>query len=354
MNEEFRKSFFTSKTLLKNKIETRKSNNSIRFSMNSQRKLPTILINQPNNKLDFTTKQNKFHPKSLYKLKTLNVSKTQHTPFEKRLPSSNFNLRKNSFQIFNLKNKMNNLNNLDTLNNSFMEKNSKKRLSRNYTNEVILSNPKLSSNNYNSDYNINQINPIYTKPFKNPNDFDVSEEDRIFNQYKKKKNEKSKTKKVKAKVKIKLKKKKLKNFYSYDAALGKVYKKIPKIINKIEDTKKLKGGMSLLKYQNLLMDVGTKNLNREDKQKLNNKFRTLRIFSDKSYNLLRDTLESIEKDEKKIIDSINTQQNYYKRKMRENNFFTISSSKHFGFINLPNLKFHKIGQSKKKPKFKFK
>ena len=35
--------------------------------------------------------------------------------------------------------------------------------------------------------------------------------------------------------------------------------------------------MSLLKYQNLLMDVGTKNLNRETREKLNNKFMTLRI-----------------------------------------------------------------------------
>lgn len=346
MNEKLRKCFNTSKNLPIDK----------RLSLHTQKILPIPVTNPANNQLlELPQKEkHKFNLKTLFKQKTLNISQSGNTPFGKRLPSSNYNLRKNSLRGFNLKNQFNTIsNNMDTLNNSFMTKKSGKKYSKNYPSEDFFPSQKTIYNNYNSGYN---INPIYIKPYKNPNDFDVSEEDRIFNQYKKKKPQtKSKTKKVKTKVKIKLKKtKKINNFYSYDAALGKIYKKIPKIINKIESTKKLKGNMSLLKYQNLLMDVGSKNLNRETKQKLNNKFRTLRVFSDKSYNLLRDSLEKIERKEKKIIDSINTQQNYYKRKMKENNFYTISNKRHFGLVSLPNLKFHQIGKSKKKHKLKFK
>ena len=170
----------------------------------------------------------------------------------------------------------------------------------------------------------------------------------MFNQYKIKKDKNDKIIKSKSKVKIKLKKKKQNTLKSYNAALGKVYKKMPKILNQIETTKKLKGSMSLLKYQNLLLDVGTKNLNRETRQKLNNKFISLRKFSDKVYDLFKESLDKIEKKEKRIIESINTQQNYYKRKMKEKKFDTISALKSPPFFRLPNLQFHKVKYSKSK------
>ena len=112
--------------------------------------------------------------------------------------------------------------------------------------------------------------------------------------------------------------------------------------------------MSLLKYQNLLLDVGAKNLNRQTREKLNNKFITIRNFTNKPYSLFKESLESIETEEEKIIDSINTQQNYYLRKMKENNYNSITSIGNLGSISLPNLKFFKLGKSKKKPRYRYK
>ena len=236
----------------------------------------------------------------------------------------------------------------ETLNKLFQDING---INCNYKSVQIMPN----STTTNTNINLLNLAPLPIKSIKGPDDFGISDEDRIFNQFKKKKKKpKSPIKKAKSKIKIKLKKKKLNPFSSYDSALVKVYKKIPKIINKIENTKKLKGTMSLLKYQNLLLDVGAKNLNRQTREKLNNKFITIRNFTNKPYSLFKESLESIETEEEKIIDSINTQQKYYLRKMKENNYNSITSIGNLGSISLPNLKFFKLGKSKKKPRYRYK
>lgn len=343
MNEELRKSFNKSITFSNNNNDFNKGINPISL-LHKQKKLPTIIINSKNS--DVLRLSSKNIIKSFNRQKSL-TSKTLNNLFNRNLARSNYYIRKNSTNLLNTNIKFNNMNSYATINNSIIANKNSRKNSINYQSSDIFQNLTM---NYNKTIN---THPISIKKLKNPNDFDVSEEDRIFNQYKGKKTEKKIIKKGKPKIKIKLKKKRLNPFTSYDAALHKVYKQIPKIINKIEDTKKLKGIMSLQKYQNLLMDVGTKNLNRETREKLNNKFTSLRNFSYKPLNLLKESLETIETKEKKIIESINTQQNYYKRKMKENKYYTITSSRNIGFINLPNLKFHKIGNSKKKYKKKY-
>ena len=180
-------------------------------------------------------------------------------------------------------------------------------------------------------------------------DFEISEEDKMFDQYLLKKKKKIKKEKAKIKIKIKPKKKKLIFYNSYELPLNKVYKKIPLIMNKIESTKKLKNSFSLLKYQNLLLDIGSKNLDWDSKNKLNNEFTHLRNITNKKYELLRNSVKAIENQEKKIIDNINKQQEYYKKNMRENNYYCMTIG--MNFYSIPNLKFHrtitKLKQKKK-------
>ena len=348
MNERLRKSFSNSTNLSKTRISLRKDANIGSFH-HMKNKLPTIVINSKNSELLGFSKDDKNFSKSLLKQKSLNLSKTQHYHLKKKITHSNFNLRKNSTNTLNINTKINsnnNSNNIAPLNYNQMRK-SDKLVSKHF---LASENTYDQTISYNNRLNIN-INPLIIKKIKNPNDFAVSDEDRIFNQFKKKKDDKSKLKNKKMKMKAKIKKQKLNKFSSYDAALSKVYKQIPRIINKIENTKKLKGNMSLYKYQNLLMDVGTKNLNRETREKLNNKFMTLRNLSDKRYNLFKDTLENIETEEKKIIESINTQQNYYKKKMNEPRF-NATLSRNLGFLRLPNLEFRQLIKPKIKYKYK--
>ena len=344
MNEQIRKSFLNSKSLFPNKDKKKSFN--IGMLHHSLKKLPTLNINSKNSEiLDLSPlgkKRKTNFNEYILRQKTLTLSKPQIKPFK----SSKY-LRKKTINIIERNPKFNNLF-LNTMNN--LKNTNSKIIAKNHKSVQLMENSIIKTNNN----NLINLAPLPIKIIKSPDDFGISEEDRIFNLYKKKKKkEKSPIKKVKSKIKIKLKKKKLNPFSSYDAALVKVYKKIPKIINKIENTKKLKTTMSLLKYQNLLMDVGGKNLNRQTREKLNNKFITLRNLTNKSYNLFKESLKSIEDEEEKIIDSINTQQNYYLRKMKENNYNSITNIGNLGSISLPNLKFFKIGKSKKKYKYKY-
>ena len=348
MNGQLRKASFSNSTnFTQNKIDFKKNINIGIFPHNIKNKLPTIIINSKNSELLGLSPSERKYSLSIIKQKSLTPSQTQNFPFRKKISCSNFNIRKQSTNTLKseIKFNINNLNNLTPLDNNIIQK-SAKIITKSIPSEEIIQSKTI---NYNKGFN---INPLTIRKAKSPDDFAVSDEDRIFNQFKPKKNNKSHSKKKKIKMKVKLKKKKINPLASYDAALHKVYKQIPKIISKIEDTKKLKGTMSLFKYQNLLMDVGTKNLNRETREKLNNKFLTLRNFSDKTYDLLKESLENIETEEKKIIDSINTQQNYYKRKMNETKFNT-TISRNMGFFSLPNLKFHQIGKPKIKHKYKY-
>ena len=350
MSDLIRKSFNNSSTnYITNKTENKKNNNPGYF-LHNQKKLPTIVINSKNSDLLQLSSSEKINSKKIFRQKSLTLSQNKNNIFNKKASTSNFNLRKKSMNQLNILNNVNTINNLnnniDTLNNNNITRKNSINIPKNIklykSGEIYRNHPNI---NYTSGMN---INPISMLTIKNPDDFEVSEEDRMFNQYKLKKPKSNKVKKAKTKVKIKLKKKKITPFTSYNAALGKVYKKIPKIIDKIENTKKLKDTMSLLKYQNLLMDVGTKNLNRETRQKLNNKFTSIRNFSDKAYVLFKESLGIIETKEKEIIESINTKQNYFKRKMKEKKYKTISASKNPNFFSLPNIKFIKISKSRLK------
>ena len=195
-------------------------------------------------------------------------------------------------------------------------------------------------NNKNKDYFTNSTNYNYESEIKvnKKDEFEISEEDKMFDQFLSKKKKQIKKVKIKGKYKIK-KKKKLNNYNSYEAPLNKVYNKIPQIMNKIELTKKLKNSFSLIKYQNLLFDVGSKTLDWDSKVKLNNEFKHLRNITNKEYELLRKSVKEIEKKEKRIIDNINRQQDYYKKHMRENNYYCMTIGMNFHGIS--NLKFHK-------------
>ena len=139
------------------------------------------------------------------------------------------------------------------------------------------------------------------------NPFEVDEEDKLFLQKllkKKKKNKKQKKKKL---------------YNSHDAPLSKVYKQIPYILNQLNQVKQLKNDMSLIKYQRALLEIGSKVLNRDLSNKLNLKFIEIRKSSEKKYNYLEKEIIKIEEKEKKIIKKINTQQNFFKRIMINNN-----------------------------------
>ena len=346
MNEHIRKSL--------NLNDGRKYSNHGLIFQNQQTK-PTITINAPNNEQIKVSSSEKKYLKTFFKQKSLNISQHKINLFNNRLATtSNFNIRKKSTNQLKIHDDIETLNSLPTNTfSNYYDNRSTNNLMRKSSKHSSKTFSTLKGDTYRNNPNINynrviNVNPISLLKIKRPDDFEVSEEDRMFNQYKIKKDKNDKIIKSKSKVKIKLKKKKQNTLKSYNAALGKVYKKMPKILNQIETTKKLKGSMSLLKYQNLLLDVGTKNLNRETRQKLNNKFISLRKFSDKVYDLFKESLDKIEKKEKKIIESINTQQNYYKRKMKEKKFDTISALKSPPFFRLPNLQFHKIKYSKSK------
>ena len=188
------------------------------------------------------------------------------------------------------------------------------------------------------------ISPSLMK-YKRKNDFEISEEDKMFDEYLKLK-KKSKNFKEPKKVKIKIKtKKKLnpkinKNYYtSNKAPLNKVYKKMLKILDKIESTKKLKNYFSLIKYQNLLLNVGSKSLDLNSKVRLDREFTNLRNSTNKQYELLRHSVRDIEKAEKAIIDNVNKQQDNYKKNMKKNNYHCMTIGMNFHGIS--NLKFHK-------------
>ena len=352
MNEQIRKSFSNSKSLFPSKKDLNKINH-FGIINHKPEKLPTLTINSKNSEILGLSPVKKKNDSNLNEIilrqNNLTLSRTQIKSFNKNR-TSNYNLRKKSTNIIGRNPNFNHLI-LNTLNNlKNTNPNSQKKI-KNYKSVQIMPNSTINTNN---NILVN-LAPLPIKSIKSPDDFGISDEDRIFNQFKnKKKKPKSPNKKAKSKIKIKLKKKKINPFSSYDSALVKVYKKIPKIINKIENTKKLKGTMTLLKYQNLLLDVGAKNLNRQTREKLNNKFITIRNFTNKPYSLFKESLESIETEEEKIIDSINTQQNYYLRKMKENNYNSITSIGNLGSISLPNLKFFKLGKSKKKPRYRYK
>ena len=164
---------------------------------------------------------------------------------------------------------------------SIKKKKSYNILFNNKTEDIYTNSTNYNDTNQETEkYQRSNIMPIIRKK---KGDFEISEEDKMFDQYLLKKKKKIKKEKAKIKIKIKPKKKKLIFYNSYELPLNKVYKKIPLIMNKIESTKKLKNSFSLLKYQNLLLDIGSKNLDWDSRVKLTNEFHNLRNITNKKY-----------------------------------------------------------------------
>lgn len=205
----------------------------------------------------------------------------------------------NKINKFNTNTNLNtiNTNNNDSLKNLYIRKNNKMR---------TLS--KMSSDQ-NIDKNFSKIvqnskeekEKDKDKDANNP--FQIEEEDKIFKKLMKKKK----------------KRKKRLLLQSYDNPLSKVYKKIPYILTKLNEVKKQKNDMTLMKYQNRLLEVGSKVLKRDVREKLNKKFIEIRKVTEKKYDYFERALDSIEDEEKEIIKKINTQQNFFKRTMINNN-----------------------------------
>ena len=258
-------------------------------------------------------------------------TKTNPNLFTNKTSKSNIVQKKQSYNIFN---NYPNLNRLIKDNNILSYKKE----------DFFTNNSNYNERNYETElYQRSNILPLLTK---RKNEFEISEEDKIFDQFLLKKKKQIKKAKHKTKSKIKSKKKKLYN--SYEAPLYKVYKKIPQIINKIEHTKKLKNSFSLLKYQNLLFDVGSSILDWDSRAKLNNEFNHLRKITNKRYDLLRNTVRDLEKKEKEIIDNVNKQQDNLKKNLREKNYYCMTIG--MNFHGMPNLKFHQtIAKLKYKP-----
>ena len=273
--------------------------------------------------------------------KNTNIILRQKSPIEPAKTNPNFITNKTSNsnivqkkQSYNIFNNYPNLNRLIKDNNILSYKKE----------DFFTNNSNYNERNYETElYQRSNILPLLTK---RKNEFEISEEDKIFDQFLLKKKKQIKKAKHKTKSKIKSKKKKLYN--SYEAPLYKVYKKIPQIINKIEHTKKLKNSFSLLKYQNLLFDVGSSILDWDSRAKLNNEFNHLRKITNKRYDLLRNTVRDLEKKEKEIIDNVNKQQDNLKKNLREKNYYCMTIG--MNFHGMPNLKFHQtIAKLKYKP-----
>jgi len=305
--------------------------------MKNKKQLPLIPINIENNKDNYELKESKENTNNnndkrynmILKQKSLNqnfIKNKLSSPnvFQKRKTDISF---KNKNNIFPLKNNF--IKNIPLFKKEEIITNKK---------EHLLSN---NSNNYdmNLDSDIYQFSSVIPTITTKKDEFEISEEDKMFDQFSLEKKKKIKKIKIKSKPKIKIKKKKIKLFNSFEAPLKKVYKKIPQIIKKIESTKKLKNSFSLLKYQNLLFDIGSKTLDWNLKAKLNKGFNNLRNINNKKYELLRQSVRDIENQEKEIIDRVNKQQDLYKKNMKENNYYCMTIG--MNFYNLQSLKFHR-------------
>ena len=320
----------------------KKANSLISIFMKNNKKLPLISINSENN-----NENNKLKDFKESKESNINNNIDKKSNIILKQKSLNQNYVKSKFSspnVFNKKKSDNifkdrNYNNIFLLKNNFIKNlpQLKKEEISNSQKEYLFSN----NSNYhdlNFDSDIYQFSSVIPTSTTKKDEFEISEEDKMFDQFTLKK--KKKIKKIKIKPKHKIKKKKKLNFYnSYEAPLNKVYKKIPQIINKIELTKKLKNSFSLLKYQNLLLDVGSKTLGFNSRAKLTNEFTNLRNISNKKYELLRKSVRDIENKEKEIIDRVNKQQDRFKKNMRENNYYCMTIG--MNFHSIPSLKFHR-------------
>ena len=313
--------------LIRTKNNSLKANSLISIFLKNKKQLPLIPINKENNnnnkdkRSSIILKQKSLNQNSIKnKLSSPNVFQKRKTDISSRDKIYN--------NIFPLKNNF--------IKNIPLFKKEKEEINNKKENLNLLStNSNYYDLNFDSDiYQFSSVMPTTTKK----DEFEISEEDKMFDQFSLEK--KKKIKKIKLRTKkLKIKKKKIKLFNSFEAPLKKVYKKIPQIINKIESTKKLKNSFSLLKYQNLLFDIGSKTLDINSKAKLNKEFNNLRNITNKKYELLRKSVRDLENQEKEIIERVNKQQDLYKKNMRENNYYCMTIG--MNFHSIPSLQFHR-------------
>ena len=309
-------SIFSRSSKKMNSVEIKKFpdiNNEIISKRNSLRlsSVKTNLNNLSNKKLLFfnTSKKNKE-----FQISDSNMSENQNTKknkgkrfsliisrndknslglkFENSTKINNFNKFKTNTNLNSINN-----NNNDSLKNLYFRENKKmKTLSK-----------MSSSRNIDKDFSKivqnSKENKEKEKEKDSNNPFQIEEEDKIFKKLMKKK---------------KKRKKKL-TLQSYDNPLSKVYKRIPYVLTKLNEVKKQKNEMTLMNYQNRLLEVGSKVLKRDVREKLNKKFIEIRKITEKNYDYFERVLDSIEDEEKEIINKINTQQNFFKRIMINNN-----------------------------------
>jgi len=264
------------------------------------------LINS-RNKISSSLSNSKKHKDK--KHKNENIQKRFSLTLNKNKIKSKMIIQHKNTTIVNNKRKRNIPNNNNSLN--------KSSKTIDYSSSQILRKRKLS---------IKSVSKKEKEKNKN-NPFEIEEEDKIF-------------KRIISKKKKKKKQKKLRLFNSRDAPLNRVYKKIPYIMTQLNQIKKLKNDMPLIKYQKTLLDVGSQVLDRDMNNKLNQKFFEIRKVTEKKYDYFEFFINSIEDKEKKIIKKINTQQNFFKRIMVNHNKskFIYGTSNKVDFF--PEIKFY--------------
>ena len=324
------------KTQSKSNLLERKLTNTIKSDSNDNtnihRKMTLIFSNND-------------HPKK-FRLSNTNSDKLKRFLKQKSVSSNKH--KQFTENNFKKKNSISSNNNFDSINTS---KNSNNRitifnLKKNQSNSKLVDTNKFPSQKKNNLYAPVIINLPLSNFAKYTPSFEISEEDRMFNQFKKEKKSKSKKKSPKIKSKEKQKSIKKKVIPARFIALHKVYKKIPKIIHEIENLKKLKYTMSLRKYQKLLLKTGSKTLTKESRDKLTDKFKVIRKTTEKNYDLFKKSLRTIEIQEKKIIDKINKQQAFFTKTISQQQLPMYSTISNFNF--LPKIKFYRTPKSKLK------
>ena len=166
------------------------------------------------------------------------------------------------------------------------------------------------------------------------NPLEISEEDKIFTEYKINNNNKKTIKK--------------KSLYSHNLTedekiLGNVYRLTQEYFNKIHQAKKKKDKLNLENYQNNLLLTISDTISKNGYKKLKNQFNKIRDKVHVNIEMNKDFIIGLEKKEKKIIKQINYTSGKCEEMMR-NTGFSFGLKK----FSLPKIKFYRILKVPKK------
>jgi hypothetical protein len=261
---------------------------------NSSQRNNQFLISNSNKNENENENENEDEKKNKHKRFSVFLSRNDNNALGFPLESST-NSNNNKFNT-NTNLNLINTNNNDSLKNLYVRENKKMR-----TLSKMSSDRNIDKNFSKFVQNSRTTKEVKEKDSNNP--FQIEEEDKIFKKLMKKKK----------------KRKKKFMLQSYDNPLSKVYKRIPYVLKKLNEVKKQKNDMNLMNYQNRLLEVGSKVLKRDVREKLNAKFIEIRKVTEKKYDYFERALDAIEDQEKEIINRINTQQNFFKKIMIDNN-----------------------------------